>query len=95
MPSILPLKTLTDVTEYKTDHPDYEFYYQRLLGLMEDESKVQLIQSISLNTIFYGPPGTGKTYKTIIKAAEIIEERKIENYDEALKIFNENLHDQN
>ena len=44
-----------------------------------------------LNTIFYGPPGTGKTYHTVLRAAEIIENRKIEKYEDALKIFKENL----
>jgi len=53
-----------------------------------------LSPKLQLNSILYGPPGTGKTYKTILKAAEIIEGRKIEVYDEALNIFNENLHDQ-
>jgi hypothetical protein len=46
-----------------------------------------------LNTILYGPPGTGKTFNTIIRAAEIIENKKINSYQEALKIFNDNLHD--
>lgn len=32
----LVLKTLTDITEYKTDHPDYDNYYELLLGLMEN-----------------------------------------------------------
>jgi 5-methylcytosine-specific restriction protein B len=44
-----------------------------------------------LNTIFYGPPGTGKTYHTVLRAAEIIEDRKIQKYEDALKIFKENL----
>jgi hypothetical protein len=47
-----------------------------------------------LNTILYGPPGTGKTYNTVLRAAEIIENRKIDSYDEALEIFKVNLHDQ-
>jgi hypothetical protein len=47
----------------------------------------------SLNTIFYGPPGTGKTYSTVLRAAEIIENRKITEYDEALKVFNTHLGD--
>ena len=47
-----------------------------------------------LNCILYGPPGTGKTYYTVLKAAEIIENRKIDSYDEALKIFKANLHNQ-
>jgi 5-methylcytosine-specific restriction protein B len=48
----------------------------------------------NLNTILYGPPGTGKTYNTVLRASEIIENRKIDSYDEALKTFNANLHDQ-
>lgn len=48
--------------------------------------------STSLNQILYGPPGTGKTYHTVLKAAQIISpENYITNYDEALKVFNENL----
>ncbi|WP_179375720.1 McrB family protein [Winogradskyella wichelsiae] len=45
-----------------------------------------------LNTILYGPPGTGKTYNTILRAAQIIENRAIDSYDEALDIFKTNLH---
>ena len=44
-----------------------------------------------LNTIFYGPPGTGKTYTTIKRAAEIVEGREIDDYDEAKRIFNQHL----
>jgi 5-methylcytosine-specific restriction protein B len=47
-----------------------------------------------LNCILYGPPGTGKTHYTVLKAAEIIENRTIDSYDEALKIFKANLHNQ-
>lgn len=53
---------------------------------------IQNDMNFPLNTILYGPPGTGKTYHTILRAAEIIENRKIESYQEALKIFKENLH---
>ncbi|MFC2176672.1 McrB family protein, partial [Bacteroidota bacterium] len=45
-----------------------------------------------LNTILYGPPGTGKTYLTVKRAAEIVSDRAIDNYSEALTIFNEHLH---
>ena len=45
-----------------------------------------------LNTIFYGPPGTGKTYNTVLRAAEIIENRIIEDYEEAKEIFKKHLH---
>ncbi len=46
-----------------------------------------------INTIFYGPPGTGKTYTTLIRAAEIIEQRIITKYREAQQIFNQHLGD--
>ncbi|MCE5206626.1 MAG: AAA family ATPase [Porphyromonadaceae bacterium] len=56
-----------------------------------DEKKKQL--DYSLNTIFYGPPGTGKTYHSLKRAAEIVAGRKLDSYDEAIKIYKENLHD--
>ncbi len=46
-----------------------------------------------LNTILYGPPGTGKTYNTVLRSAEIIENREIDSYGDALQIFKANLHD--
>ena len=57
------------------------------------ENKDNEIMDFPLNTIFYGPPGTGKTYNTISRAAQIIKGNKIDSYDEALEIFNSNLHD--
>jgi len=47
-----------------------------------------------LNTIFYGPPGTGKTYTTIKRAAEIVEGREIDDYQEAKEIFQNHLGDE-
>jgi 5-methylcytosine-specific restriction protein B len=88
----LVLKTLTDITKYPTEHPNYEYYYQRLLGIMEDKKEYQM--TFPLNTIFYGPPGTGKTYNTILRAAQIIENKPISDYKEALRIFNVHLGDQ-
>lgn len=86
------VKTLTDITKYKSEHPDYEYNYQRLLGLMDGKKDYQM--NFPLNTIFYGPPGTGKTYNTILRAAQIIENRTILDYEEAQRIFNEHLGDQ-
>lgn len=88
----LVLKTLTDITKYSSDHPDYNTYYEQLLGIMINEVKQQM--NFCLNTILYGPPGTGKTYNTILRAAEIVKNRKIDSYDEALEIFRANLHGQ-
>jgi 5-methylcytosine-specific restriction enzyme B len=92
----LVLKTLTDITKYRSDHPDYDKYYERLLGIMGQNNKIEKKEDMNfpLNTILYGPPGTGKTYNTVLRAAEIIENRKIDSYDEALGIFKANLHDQ-
>ena len=57
-----------------------------------NQKSIKETMSFSLNTILYGPPGTGKTYNTILRAAEIIENRKIDSYNEALSIFKDNLH---
>ena len=88
---------------YHQDAPSYGnngFYsasiksYRDFLKIRQSISKNGEEQmSFPLNTILYGPPGTGKTYYTVLRAAEIIENRKIESYDEALQIFKANLHD--
>ena len=90
----LVLKTLTDITKYSSDHPDYDTYYESLMGIMGQNNKIEKKEDMNfpLNTILYGPPGTGKTYNTILRAAQIIENRGIDSYDEALEIFKANLH---
>lgn len=95
----LVLKTFTDITKYPSSHPDYGTYYEYLLSIMEqtNQNNNQLEETkmkFPLNTILYGPPGTGKTYNTILRAAEIVENRKIDSYKEALAIFKANLHNQ-
>jgi len=60
----------------------------------ENGTEKNNIMKYPLNTILYGPPGTGKTYNTVLRAAEIIENREINSYDEALEIFKANLHGQ-
>lgn len=97
----LPVKTLTDITKYPTEDPIYSKYYELLLGIMEDNSssKNESMDDNNtyyapLNQILYGPPGTGKTYKTILEAAKIVTGNETINYDEALRVFNENLNNQ-
>lgn len=94
----LALKTLTDITGYSSDVPGIDHYYERLLKLMNREAlelpkKKQMLQ-VPLNTIFYGPPGTGKTYNTVLRAAQIVEEKLDISYSEAQGIFNKNLNKQ-
>ncbi|MFN5317597.1 MAG: AAA family ATPase, partial [Bacteroidia bacterium] len=90
----LVLKTLTDITQYATEDKNYNTYYERLLGIMQANGTMPSPTPIKypLNSIFYGPPGTGKTYNTVRRAAELIEERIIEDYSEALHVFNKHLH---
>ncbi len=85
------VKTITDITKW----PEYVNKLIDLIGIEKDESTSKNLfdMNFPLNTIFYGPPGTGKTYNTILRAAEIIKNRKIDSYKEALSIFRANLHD--
>ncbi|TVR40787.1 MAG: hypothetical protein EA392_03065, partial [Cryomorphaceae bacterium] len=59
----LVTKTLTDITDLKTETPGYEMYRDELFGIMKANSATGNINSVRpLNQILYGPPGTGKTY---------------------------------
>lgn len=67
--------------------------FENFVFAMENQTQPQLHKmNFPLNSILYGPPGTGKTYTTVLKATSIIEDREITSYDEALEIFNANLH---
>ncbi|RDV17203.1 EVE domain-containing protein [Pontibacter diazotrophicus] len=69
----MALKTLTDITKYPSEHPQHQFYYEWLLGIMEaNHTNEDVIEAdtpflplidLPLNTILYGPPGTGKTHR--------------------------------
>lgn len=86
-------KTVTNITK----NPKLSSVI-KLLNIVSEHSKginhTLSDFSAPLNLILYGPPGTGKTYHSVLKAAEIIEKRRIDSYLEAKKIFNTNLHDQ-
>lgn len=85
----LVLKTLTDISSYKEENSEFNYYYERLLALIDKKDGYSI--KYPLNTIFYGPPGTGKTYNSILRAAQIIENRIIDDYEEAKRIFNQHL----
>lgn len=89
---------------YHSDAPSYGsngFYSASIKSYREFLKAINQSETIAkdddmnfpLNTILYGPPGTGKTYNTILRAAQIIENRVIDSYNEALEVFKDNLHD--
>lgn len=80
----------TTLSGYKKyNNTDFENYiFENNLKLINSNNNMKF----PLNTILYGPPGTGKTYDTILRAAQIIENREITSYSEALNIFQSNLH---
>lgn len=73
------------------NNSDFENYVFEIKSAQNTNDKNM---NFPLNTILYGPPGTGKTYNTILRAAQIIENRTIDSYGEALNIFKSNLHNQ-
>jgi len=89
---------------YHSDAPSYgsNGFYSASIKSYREFLKTNLVtqtlndnqMEFPLNTILYGPPGTGKTYNTILRAAQIIENRTIDSYSEALNIFKANLHNQ-
>ncbi|MCC7570717.1 AAA family ATPase [Candidatus Micrarchaeota archaeon] len=92
--SSIVLKTLTNITEYS----EYIEKLKNKIGINvgNDYMKSSFSKSYNgdneqpLNQIFYGPPGTGKTYKTRIKALEIIKNQtfKTEEGKEDFEICN-------
>lgn len=96
----LPLKTLTDITKYPTEDPNFNKYHEKLIAIMEGSNSQKSIENTMnnyqtpLNQILYGPPGTGKTYNTVLEAAKIVTGNEAISYDEALLVFNDNLGNQ-
>jgi hypothetical protein len=94
-------KGVLNKTPFHVEYEKAEGKYLEALNLLKkyypefvDGTKKNNNMRFPLNTILYGPPGTGKTYNTVLRASEIIENRKLDSYDEALQIFKANLHGQ-
>jgi len=79
---------------FNQDIPYLSDYTSNIPTANQNPAPIEEVETMSfpLNTILYGPPGTGKTYRTVLRAAEIIVGREISDYSEALEIFNSNLH---
>ncbi len=64
----LVLKTLTDITKYAAEDPNYSKYYEKLLAIMKGENYKQAYSNY-LSTIYNENSGTKTSY---IKAIEIL-----------------------
>lgn len=64
----LVLKTLTDITKYAAEDPNYSKYYEKLLAIMKGENYKQAYSNY-LSTIYSENSGTKTSY---IKAIEIL-----------------------
>ena len=82
----LAVKTLTNITNYDSEHPNYTRYHERLMAVLENRYIVNGVgeyQELKYpsNEILYGPPGTGKTYNTINHAVAIIENKSLDTIE--------------
>jgi len=80
----LALKTLTDITKYSSEHPDYKLYSDRLMAVVNDsyisqqsEQPLAVNHIHPINQVLFGPPGTGKTYTSINHALAIVEGKSL------------------
>lgn len=103
-------KSITFIEDFELKTPDLVLklanalkYIDEALGnrlrtiknsIIIDNNKMKTIINFPLNQILYGPPGTGKTYNTVLEAAKIVTGNDAITYDDALKIFNDNLGNQ-
>ena len=78
----LAIKTLTNISEYHSDHPDYEYFYQKLLGAMGISNEV-----LSSNVMVQPEKSTPMLPYSITDALEVIfiEREEIENILDLLK----------
>ena len=80
----LVLKTLTDITSYQ-ESGKYNYYYERLLGIMDGDIDKGEPLDLPYNIILYGPPGTGKTFKLQNEYFDLFTETKRKTKEEFLR----------
>ena len=59
--STFAIKTLTKISDYKSENEKFNYWYEYLISVMNEKNESKNMES-AINQIFYGPPGTGKTY---------------------------------
>lgn len=87
-------KTATDRPKAILGKNNYLRFLNEYFSKQETMENLPQTHSFPLNQILYGPPGTGKTYNTVLEAAKIVTVNEKISYEEALKVFNDNLHNQ-
>jgi hypothetical protein len=69
-------------------------FENKVFNIVSSSAKDSNNYKAPINQILYGPPGTGKTFHTVLEAAKIVTGNEKISYDDALKAFNDNLHNQ-
>jgi 5-methylcytosine-specific restriction endonuclease McrBC GTP-binding regulatory subunit McrB len=85
----LALKTLTDITNYPSEHPDYEKYYDKLLGIMNNNKVCKNYKeeyTLWLNKTYQNDGGTKSSYIRAIEILSTIVKYNIFEKDEINKI---------
>lgn len=71
----LPLKTLTDITKYPTEDPNYSKYYERLLAIMKGKSQLKNYEKAFKEWLKIKIPTDSGTKGSYIKAIELLNKK--------------------
>jgi Cdc6-like AAA superfamily ATPase len=85
----LALKTLTDITKYPSEHPDYEKYYDKLLGIMNNNKVFKNYKeeyTLWLNKTNQNDGGAKSSYLRAIEILSTIVKYNIFEKDDINKI---------
>lgn len=85
----LAIKTLTDITKYPSEHPDFKKYYDRLLGIMNDNNALKNYKeeyTLWLNKTNQNDGGAKSSYLRAIEILSNIVKYNIFEVDDINKI---------
>lgn len=93
----LPVKTLTDVTKYPTEDPNYSKYYERLISIMEGKNKIRNYQKDFKEWLKIKIPNDSGTKGSYIRAIELLNKKigfnifEINDVNKLQSLYNELL----